>query len=155
MILLFITILTLFIIPFLPSAIISSYKSYSNIEDYLKVRVKIDSTVYRNDSGAKGSRKKYYLIYYNDEKLKLEYPYNKLLALKIDKIKYEYFKKAKQDSMYLWVNPKAKPIFAMEEEVKLDSSNFEKKLLINLVFFLVSIILYIRVVVLLIRPIKK
>lgn len=147
----FVTLLTFFIVPFLPKVLVSSYKSYLYKDEYFKTKVKIDSVTFENESGSKGSRIRYYLIYYGEKKMKLKYPNNLITSSKIDKKRYEYFSQSKKDSMYIWLNPKAEPIFAMRNEETLVNQDLKNTFIINVLFACVSLLLYIRLFVILVK----
>jgi len=147
MLLLFFTILSLFVIRTAIINSISNYKSYINVKNYSKKKVKVDSITYNNDSGVKGSRIRYFQIYYeNTKNLTLNYPFNNLSSLEIDKLRYEDVNKTlNRDSIYLWVNPKAETLYATEKEIKVDPKNIRKRFLISFSLVIVSFLLYIRI----------
>ena len=151
--LVFLAFISLFFIPLGYQKALSDYKSYKNIEEYHKIKVKLDSFHFgRYNIRDKGY---YNLFYSNGNKLKLQNIENHLLVISENQQRFTEFDKIQRDSIYLWVNKKAKTIYALNNEKALNKNLLKKQFHISLSAFVFSLLLISPVIIMYIKNRKK
>ncbi len=152
--LVFLAFFSLICLPWAYQGALSDYKSYKNVEEYYKIKVKLDSSHFgRYNHKDKGGY--YNLFYSNGVKLKLRNTEYHLLVISEDQQRFAEFEKIKRDSIYLWVNKKAKTIYALNNEKALNENLLRKQFYISLSAFVFQLLLITPVILMYIKNRKK
>lgn len=151
-ILLFLTFMTLFVIWEVIPNTISNYKSLKSIDDYTRIKVKIDSAVHHSSRGSKGGTFEHFDLFYNGNEKPLQLTEKKryLFADSLEKKKYSQFLKTDRDSIFIWTSDYAKPIYSLPNHEKLDNNLLKRRFRVGLYFIIISAFLYLRVIYMLI-----
>jgi len=104
----------------------------NHFDEYRRIKVKVDSSRYDISVGIReGNKKEIYYNYNNfsnfvvvDEDEKNNY--------------YKHFQNSKQDSIYIWHNPKAKDFYTVKDSKPLQIEFYKRRMYLNLFFVVIT-----------------